>query len=729
MRKLIKYFLIGCMIISYSLPEKIQSAGKSELEIVQISDETIDRSLPEVQWVGKNIKSILKNKPLFTIKSNDSETAANGWVGINKDEIIIRVVITDDYHINNQSGPNIYDGDAIQFGIDANGDGNRGQEKNMAYTGPGDASITVALTPEGPKAWAHYYGHPDGAGAFTRIKLDINRNDEKQTTTYDIRLPWEGFQTLAGISPYIGLAFQINDTDKGPKQKRIYWGDGAGGNLRPGLFKRLRIGKPNESFMSIHSVKNRIWTVNDKAEVIVAINSKKSGKIYANYKNYQYNIEYSGSKKNQTLQRYSIFVKPGELISNSEKLLISIKRKNKRLQSKEIILSSPDDIFSEFQDIISQQISTSPHPLYTKHLMSLKAIINDEWNKSFSLLYENPVYIQKVYEYITDIVHGLKNQKFTWSDYENGRTSLLMSFVSGSDRSLQFYRLTLPVNWDKNKTYPLIMDLHGSGSPYALDFFIGLFRNNNGDNLDNNVNSFIVAPWGRGNFRYHGVAESDVWDVMNDAKKMFNIDESQQYLTGFSMGGYGTWMLSAFVPEHWAAIAICSGGDRGAPSEFGFAENIAKIPVLIWHGEKDGTVPVTYAYNMQTALEKAGNKPQIEIIPDRGHNITKHEVHHVYDWLLSHTRPSLKKFTYMASSRRHNGRNGVEIMDLEHIVTDFPKLDVDLIDNRINIKSTGTSKIKVNMGKNGLGLSGEVMVMWNGKQIYQGPVTEKVFNQ
>ncbi len=72
--------------------------------------------------------------------------------------------------------------------------------------------------------------------------------------------------------------------------------------------------------------------------------------------------------------------------------------------------------------------------------------------------------------------------------------------------------------------------------------------------------------------------------------------------------------------------AICSGADKGAPSELGFATNIAQVPVLIWHGEKDGSVPVTNAYTMQKALQKVGNNPEIKFIPNRGHSMNPEDV-------------------------------------------------------------------------------------------------------
>ncbi|MEN8192228.1 MAG: prolyl oligopeptidase family serine peptidase [Bacteroidota bacterium] len=702
----------------------ISQSNDAKLEIVQLSS-IVDSTLQEIPWIGNDISSLFNLPPLFSIYSNNTETSAKGWIGINKDKIIIRIVVNDDYHINKQTGTNIWDGDAIQIGIDAKGDGTNGQAKDVAYTGPDDASITVALTDDGAKAWAHYYGHPDGSGAFTKLDLDIRRNDEKNITIYNILLPWESFQMKAGISPYMGLAFQINDTDKGPEQERIYWGRGAGGNLRPGLFKQLLIGDPNEEFVSIQSIKNEIWTTNDIAKAIVAVNSTTPLKISADFKNINHTIDFPGSQNSTCLQRFVINVQPGELIKDSEELTISVTGKNQNRIDKKVKLVSPGNVYDEFENKINRLIESSPHELYTRYLVSLNAIIADEKNKALSLLGDDPVHIVRFHKYVDEIVAGIENN--SWSRIVDSKSSLLLSFISGIDRSLQFYTLTLPTNWNENKTYPLIVDLHGSGSAYPLDYFIELFRDTNNNSTENNVEAIILRPWGRGNLEYLDYAESDVWDAIVEVKKLFKVNEDRKYLTGGSMGGFGTWTLSVCAPDKWAAIAIRSGGEEDMPSELGFAANIAKLPILIWHGENDGAVSVTHAYKMEKALKKVGNEPKMVIVQNRGHFEQPEDIKSTYEWLLSHKRKEATKFTYLASSKRHNGRNGVTVLDIKNVIAELPKIDVVITGNIIEIKSKSTSKIKVKMGKDGLGLNGEVKVVWNGEQVYDGSVTEKVF--
>jgi len=706
-----------------------QKGGSSSLDIIPVAQETLDITLPEIPWISKDLKAFFKTVPLFSIAADDSETAAKGWVGVNRNEIIIRVVVSDDYHINTRSSGMIYDGDAIQFGIDANGDGVGRRLKTEAYTGPNDASITFALTDDGPRAWAHYYGHPDGPGEFNNLALDIVRNDQKQTTSYDIHLPWESFQMQPGISSCLGVAFQINDTDKGPKQKRIYWGNGAGGNLKPGLFKKLRIAPPSENLISVQSIKNKIWSPADSAKVIVAIHTDHPVELSAQYGKIHRQLSVPVLEKPTLLTRYTVQISPGDLLQQNDSLFIGINGDDiDEIQSR-ISIEYSGSILNSFRETVSALMHDSPHPLYTRNLQSIDAIVVDEWNKAMTRLDEDPYHLQLLSDHMHIILDGFERGLAEWDNYSDGNNSLVLAFLSSQDRSLQFYKLRLPAGFDPQKAYPLIIDLHGSGSPYSLDFFTPMFKRGGSAQDKSGIEAIVAAPWGRGNNRYMGMAETDVWDVMRDVKYTFQIDQERQYLCGFSMGGYGTWALAIHAPEHWAAIAVCAGGDRGAPSESGLAVNIADIPALIWHGDSDGTVPVTYAEKMQKALQAVGNDPKMVIVPGRGHDFGVKDKILVYNWLLSHSRKPVTKFSYVSSSGMNRGRNGVEVLDIYPASTVLPLVEVEISGNQVKISSQNTSRIRVMMGRSGLNLTGEVQVVWNGKEVYQGLASEKVFTE
>jgi predicted peptidase len=156
---------------------------------------------------------------------------------------------------------------------------------------------------------------------------------------------------------------------------------------------------------------------------------------------------------------------------------------------------------------------------------------------------------------------------------------------------------------NKKKRYPVVVFLHGKGSggsdnekhlrsvPRKL-VEKGFYRNNP---------SFVVAPQcpddGRG---WRGEYLADVIGLVNQAIKHLPVDKSRIYITGLSMGGYGTWSAIAEAPALFAAaVPVCGGGDPRV------AKSIKDIPIWAHHGVADNVVPVVATQRMVSALEKA----------------------------------------------------------------------------------------------------------------------------
>src|SRR5207237_1176997 len=98
-------------------------------------------------------------------------------------------------------------------------------------------------------------------------------------------------------------------------------------------------------------------------------------------------------------------------------------------------------------------------------------------------------------------------------------------------------------------------------------------------------------------------------------QKEFPIDERRIYITGLSMGGYGTWDALAKRPELFAAAApICGGGDTSSISKF------KDVPIWAFHGADDKTVPVEETRQMIAALKAAGAQPKYTEYAGVGHN-------------------------------------------------------------------------------------------------------------
>jgi len=124
-------------------------------------------------------------------------------------------------------------------------------------------------------------------------------------------------------------------------------------------------------------------------------------------------------------------------------------------------------------------------------------------------------------------------------------------------------------------------------------------------------------------------------DLMKDVQAKYPIDADRIYLTGLSMGGFGTWSLASEHPDWFAAIApICGGGDVFD------VDRIKDVPTWVFHGAKDGVVSPVEAEDMVEALRKAGGRVRFTVYPEAGHDswTATYDNPALYAWLLEQRR-------------------------------------------------------------------------------------------
>ncbi len=116
------------------------------------------------------------------------------------------------------------------------------------------------------------------------------------------------------------------------------------------------------------------------------------------------------------------------------------------------------------------------------------------------------------------------------------------------------------------------------------------------------------------------------------------VDPARIYLTGLSMGGYGSWELAERMPERFAAVApVCGGGDETK------ADRLAALPIWAWHGDADTAVPVERSRRMIAAIERAGGKPKYTELAGVGHEswtAAYHGPHNLLAWLFAQSKPA-----------------------------------------------------------------------------------------
>lgn len=182
------------------------------------------------------------------------------------------------------------------------------------------------------------------------------------------------------------------------------------------------------------------------------------------------------------------------------------------------------------------------------------------------------------------------------------------------------YCIYIPKNYDCGETYPLLVFLHGAGergNDNHLHLTVALqrmFDDPTSPVYDSIViapqcpldEQWVNAPFDCGNYSIAETPES-VWleavcGIMKDAISSYNIDRDRIYVTGISMGGYGTWdMLCRHGNRIAAGMPICGGADLA------YAKKLKNIPIRTFHGSEDGAVPTEGTRKMFAALKKAGS--------------------------------------------------------------------------------------------------------------------------
>ncbi|GAA5484614.1 dienelactone hydrolase family protein [Haloferula sargassicola] len=208
-------------------------------------------------------------------------------------------------------------------------------------------------------------------------------------------------------------------------------------------------------------------------------------------------------------------------------------------------------------------------------------------------------------------------------------------FETDSPRKLGYsYLISRPDRDAPEKGWPLIIFLHGAGE--------------RGTNLNDvkrhgppkllaagrDIPAVVVAPQ---------CPPNQVWDphavkaltgkIMAEEKT----DPDRTYLTGLSMGGFGTWDTAMEYPDLWAAIAPVCGGTG---IRFLLLDKLSKTPCWIFHGEDDPVVSVEFSRQAYEGLKRLNAPVKITTYPGVGHDswTRAYEDHDFWKWLLAQHR-------------------------------------------------------------------------------------------
>lgn len=196
------------------------------------------------------------------------------------------------------------------------------------------------------------------------------------------------------------------------------------------------------------------------------------------------------------------------------------------------------------------------------------------------------------------------------------------------------YLLFLPKGYKDSgeKRWPLIVFLHGSGERGDDVQRVKIHGPIKVAEKDPDFPFVIVAPQ---------CPEDKWWNpdmviaVVDEIQKKYRVDVDRTYLTGLSMGGFGTWETATEYPGRFAAIApICGRGNAF------MAWRLKDLPIWVFHGQKDTCVPFSNSEDMVSALKELGADVKFTVYPEAGHDSWTETYNNpeLYRWFLSHRR-------------------------------------------------------------------------------------------
>ncbi|MCA9212363.1 MAG: prolyl oligopeptidase family serine peptidase [Planctomycetales bacterium] len=196
------------------------------------------------------------------------------------------------------------------------------------------------------------------------------------------------------------------------------------------------------------------------------------------------------------------------------------------------------------------------------------------------------------------------------------------------------FLLYLPKDYDQKDSHPLLLFLHGAGERGGNIEKVKIHGPPKLIENGRDLPFVVVSPQCEADQWWDPSALNDLLDVI---VSKYKIDKQRIYVTGLSMGGFGTWALLQQTPTRFAAaIPICGGGNSVR------ARHAKRIGTPIWafHGAKDAVVPLEESQKMVDAVKATKGDAQLTVYPDAEHDSwTKtYQDDAIYEWLLKHSK-------------------------------------------------------------------------------------------
>ena len=202
------------------------------------------------------------------------------------------------------------------------------------------------------------------------------------------------------------------------------------------------------------------------------------------------------------------------------------------------------------------------------------------------------------------------------------------------------YLLYLPPDYraDMTNRWPMILFLHGVGERGTNVWAVAKHGMPKVVGQQTNFPFIVVSPQCPTNQAWQ---PDELLALLDTVERQYAVDTNRVYLTGLSMGGFGTWDLGLRHPERFAAIAPVCGGGQVVTPRVGNRDAIIRLPVWAFHGAKDPVVPLEESERMVKCLRAMEvREVKFTVYPEAKHDCWTETYANpeLYQWFLQHAR-------------------------------------------------------------------------------------------
>lgn len=340
------------------------------------------------------------------------------------------------------------------------------------------------------------------------------------------------------------------------------------------------------------------------------------------------------------------------------------------------------------------------------------------------------IMVEKFAPKIVDSFDRLENAVRNFRKYSSAKKEFTYDKFKVGETETE-YALYVPKKYSPDKSFPLLVALHGAGGngrSYIKMWQFPATVKELGEAQSvlyqqaERRSYIVLCPTAQKEYGWFTEeAQKQVFGLIEKITVQFNIDPDRIYLHGLSMGGRGTYHFGLHFADRFAAIE-----SRAGATELTLLPNLLNLPIYITHGAKDQLAPVELARKIKEKLSELKYDYLYSEHPDKGHVPIPEENKKVIDFFEKKRRNIYpKRVLWTADGSAFSRAYWLNIDRMTPPAT--VDAEVSREKNSIEVKTTNIQKLTLYLSDKLLDLSKEVKIIVNGAVLFSGKVDRSVF--